>query len=141
MHDMMLRVWENLIGRLDGPMHLRVLLQPTVATILAVRAGMSDARRNRPVFLWAVLTNKSQRRELLRQGWQDIGKVFAIALVLDLIYQLIVHRTVYPLELLISATLLAIVPYVLVRGPASRIARPFMRRSDRGKSSGAARGR
>jgi hypothetical protein len=39
------------------------------------------------------------------------------------VYQLVVHRGVYTLELLITAVALAIVPYILVRGPISRIAR------------------
>jgi len=49
--------------------------------------------------------------------------VFILAMVLDSIYQLIVHRGVYVLELLITAAILAIVPYVLIRGPVNRIAR------------------
>jgi len=39
------------------------------------------------------------------------------------VYQLIVHRGVYILELLITAVTLAIVPYILLRGLISRIAR------------------
>src|SRR5262245_2431703 len=72
-------------------------------------------------FLWAVLWNPAHRHELLRQGWKDVGKVFATTL--DVVYQLIVHRGVYSLELLITAMTLAIVPYVLLRGPISRIAK------------------
>jgi len=63
------------------------------------------------------------RRELLRQGWKDVGKVFLLATILDVVYQLIVHRGVYTLELLITAVTLAIVPHFLVRGPISRIAK------------------
>jgi len=59
----------------------------------------------------------------LREGWKDVGKVFLIATILDVVYQLIVHRGVYILEFLITAVTLAIVPYVLVRGPVSRIAK------------------
>jgi hypothetical protein len=59
----------------------------------------------------------------LGHAWQDVGKVFIVAMILDAIYQLIVHRGVYVLEMLITATLLAIVPYILLRGPVNRIAR------------------
>ena len=123
MNEIFARVWHNLGGRLTGPMNLRLIKQPTVATILAIRAGLRDARQNRPAFLWGVLRNPAHRRELLRQGWKDVGKVFVLATILDLVYQLIVHRRVYILELLITAVTLAIVPYVLVRGPISRIAK------------------
>jgi hypothetical protein len=98
-------------------MNLRLIIQPAVATILAIRAGLRDAHQDRALFFWAVLWNPAQRRELLRQGWKDVGKVFVLATILDVVYQLIVHRGVYSLELLITAMTLAIVPYVLVRGP------------------------
>jgi hypothetical protein len=52
-----------------------------------------------------------------------VGKVFLVATILDVVYQLIVHRSVYTLELLITAVTLAIIPYVLLRGPISRIAK------------------
>ena len=117
------RVWVNLSGRLTGPMNLRLIIQPTVATILAIRAGLRDAHQNRGPFLWAVLWNPAHRRELLKQGWKDVGTVFLIATILDVVYQLIVHRGVYILELLITAVALAVIPYVLFRGPISRIAR------------------
>ncbi len=123
MNDIFARIWENLNARLTGPMNLRFIIQPTVATILAIRAGLRDAHQNRPAFLWAVLWNPAHRRELLRQGWKDVGKVLLLATILDVIYQLIVHRGVYILELLITAVVLAVIPYVLFRGPISRIAK------------------
>ena len=123
MNEILARVWHNLGARLAGPMNLRLIIQPTVATILAIRAGLRDARQDRPAFLWGVLRNPAHRRELLRQGWKDVGKVFLLATILDVVYQLIVHKGVYILELLITAVTLAIVPYVLFRGPISRIAK------------------
>ena len=123
MDDIFARVWQNLGARLTGPMNLRLILQPTVATILAVRAGLRDAREKRGPFLATVLRNPAHRRELLRQGWKDVGKVFLLAAILDVIYQLIVHRGVYIFELLLTAVILAIVPYVLVRGLITRIAK------------------
>jgi hypothetical protein len=104
-------------------MNLRLIIQPAVATILAIPAGLRDARHDRLPFFWAVLWNPAHRRELLRQGWKDVGKVFVLAVILDVVYQLVVHRGVYTLELLITAVILAIVPYILVRGLTSRIAK------------------
>jgi hypothetical protein len=123
MDEILNRVWENLLGRSAGPMSFRMIMQPTVATIIAIRAGLNDAREGRPAFLWAALSNPAYRPELLRQGWKDVGKVFIFAMVLDAIYQLIVHRGVYILEMLLTAIALAIVPYLLVRGPVNRLAR------------------
>jgi len=121
--DIVQRVWDNLIGRGSGPMNFRVIVQPLVATIIAVRAGLKDAREGRPAFFWTVLTDERSRQELLHEGWKDIGKVFIVATILDSIYQLRVHHAVHVLELLITATVLAIIPYLLIRGPVNRIAR------------------
>jgi len=121
------RVWEMLIGRVDGPFHFRLLLQPTAAAILAIRAGLRDARNNRPPFVfWAIFTNRDARHDLRRQGWTDVGKVFIVAIVLDVIYDIVVYRWVYPGQALIVAVVLAFVPYLLIRGPATRVARRFI---------------
>ena len=123
MEEVLKRVWDNLIARASGPMNFRLIIQPAVASLLAIVAGLKDAREDLPTFLWTAVTNRAHRPELFRQGRNDVGKVFALAVLLDAIYQLIVQRGVYVLELLIVATSLAVVPYILLRGPVSRIAK------------------
>jgi len=59
---------------------------------------------------------------------KDIGRVFVIAVVLDTTYQLVVFRWIYPIQLLIVAVACAVVPYVLVRGPITRLARLLYRK-------------
>jgi hypothetical protein len=117
------RGWEDLVGRWGGPMSFRLLIQPTVAILFALRAGIKDARQNEPPFLWAVLSNPDSRPTRLRQAWGDVGTVFIVALVLDSIYQVVVHAGIFTLELLVTATFLALVPYVVSRGLVTRIAR------------------
>jgi hypothetical protein len=129
MEDILRRFSQDLIGRSSGPMNFRLLIQPIVASALAIRAGLKDAREGRPAFLWAAITNHAYRSELLRQGSRDIGKVFVLAIILDAIYQLIVQRGVYLLELLVVATLLAIVPYIMIRGPINRIGAALYRKA------------
>jgi hypothetical protein len=60
--------------------------------------------------------------DLLRHGWKAIGRVFVLAILMDVIYQLIVVRWIYPLELIIVAISLAVIPYLLIRGPVNRLA-------------------
>lgn len=104
-------------------MNFRLIIQPAVAILFAIRAGLRDARNGQPPFLWAIFSDPGQRHELLRQGWKDVGTVFIVALILDSIYQVIVHSGIYTLELLITATVLAIVPYAMIRGLVTRIVR------------------
>ena len=122
MDEFFTRVFENLVGRVEGPMKFRMILQPLVACILAIRAGLRDARENKPPFFWALAFNPEHRRDLLKQGWKDIGKVFIAAVILDVVYQVVVLRMVYPGEAIIVATLLALIPYLLLRGLVTRLA-------------------
>jgi hypothetical protein len=123
MEDLLARIFENLIARVSGPMKFRVLLQPIMASIFAIRAGLQDAKAGRPVFFWALLTDPAHRAGMIKDGWKSVGKVFVLALVLDVAYQIIVSRFVYPGEALIVAFVLAIVPYLILRGPVNRLAR------------------
>lgn len=121
MRDTLLRMFNDVIGRLDGPLHFRFFLQPLMAIFFAVRDGLRDAREDRPAYFWSVFTDSASRGEMLRDGWKSVSKVFIIALVLDVIYQVIALRWFYPLETLLVAVLLALVPYLIVRGPVNRI--------------------
>lgn len=120
------RVSEMLVGRTDGPLSIRFVFQPAVAAIFAIRAGLNDASDRRTPFLRSLFKNPAQRRDLLREGWKDIGKVFIIAVVLDVVYAVVVHRWIFPGQALLIGTVLAIVPYVMVRGPVTRIASAHM---------------
>jgi len=104
-------------------MAFRLIMQPAVAVLFAIRAGLRDAREGQPPFLWTVFSHPGRRHQLLREAWGDVRNIFILALALDSIYQVIVHSGVYALELLFTATILALVPYVIVRGLVTRIAR------------------
>ena len=119
---------EQLLGRLSGPLNFRLVVMPTVVTLLALRADRRDAREGRPAFLGAFIKDPAERRRLFRSALKDIGRVFIVAIVLDTAYQLIVFHWVYPGQLLTVAIVCAVVPYVLVRGPITRIARLLHRK-------------
>jgi hypothetical protein len=48
---------DMLIGRVDGPLAFRIMVQPAVAALLAIRAGLRDARAGRPAYGWTVATD------------------------------------------------------------------------------------
>jgi hypothetical protein len=123
MEELFARLHDAVVSRLHGPMKFRFILQPLMAAIFAVRAGMADGRSGRPAFLWSLFSNPAGRADLLKDGWKDIAKVFTIAVVMDLVYQFIVMKRLYPLKALLVATVLCIVPYIVIRGPVSRLVR------------------
>ena len=122
MDEMLARFWEHLGDRIGGPLTFRLILQPVMAGLLATRAGLADARAGRPPYFWTILTDPAHRRDLLREGWKAVAKVFILAVAIDVAYELIVFRRIYPGEVLLVAFLLACVPYLLIRGPVNRIA-------------------
>lgn len=123
MEDLWSRIVVDLAGRLDGPLWFRLVMQPSIACVLAIRDGLADARARRSPFALSLATSRGQRAVLARDAWRGVGKVFCVAAALDVAYQWIVFRFVYPGEVLLVASSLALLPYVLVRGLANRLAR------------------
>ena len=123
MDDIWMRFVENMNDRVSGPMKFRLLLQPAMAAFFAIRAGLNDARTGKPPYFWSLVTDPAHRVDMLKDGWKGVGKVFLIALLLDVIYQAIVLKFVYPGEAIYVAFVLAILPYLILRGLVTRIAR------------------
>jgi len=121
MEDILARIYENLAGRVSGPMKFRLILQPLMAIIFAIKDGMKDAREGQVPYFWALFTSPGHRRDMLKSGWKSVGKIFVIALVLDAVYQYIELSWFYPGEAVLVAFILAIVPYLVLRGPINRL--------------------
>src|SRR5947199_10634857 len=124
--DMIARGWENFLARPQGPLNLRFIIQPTLASIIALRAGLKDAKAGRPAYLWAVFTDSDYRKIFLHGGLKDLRIPIVVGTTLDVIYQIIIHRWVYPLELLFTVTLLVLVHYLILRGPVKCITSQFV---------------
>lgn len=122
MEEMLRTAWNELMGRAAGPMHMRLIVQPAVVVFLAIRAGTRDARQGNPPYLWTILTDSDQRKRLLHEGWKDVAKIFTMAVILDLVYSLVVLHRIFPMQTLMVAVILAIVPYLLLRGVVTRLA-------------------
>ena len=113
--------WEGIVARLDGPLHFRFIMQPSVASILAIIDGFKDAKKGKPPYFWAVLVTPGHRKELIKGGWKSICKVFILAMILEGVYQVITHHLDFRGYVLVAAFSLAIFPYLLLRGPTNRI--------------------
>jgi hypothetical protein len=137
MDHIWVRVGSQLLDRVSGPMKFRLILQPAMAAFFAIRSGLADAKAGKPPYLWALLWDRGQREAMLKDGWKSVGRVFILALVLDVVYQIIVLRFVYPGEAVIVAVVLAIVPYLIVRGLTTRIVRK-KRAESKARASGIA---
>ena len=126
--NMLTRGFGQLIDRLRGPLNFRLVIMPTVVTVLAMRGAWKDFREGRPAFLGVLIKDPVERSRLFRSALKDIGKIFIVAIVLDTVYQLMVFRFVYPVQVLVVAVVCAVVPYALVRGPITLVARVLYRK-------------
>ena len=109
--------------RIEGPLKFRFLLQPFIATIVAVKSGIADAKAGRTPYFWSLFSEPDQLSRHLREGWKSVSRVFLFALFLDIAYQWIVSRRFHPGQAFLVAITLAIVPHLLFLGTVNRILR------------------
>jgi hypothetical protein len=123
MDDVLTRIGTQLLERVSGPMKFRLVLQPCMAAFFAIKAGLADAKLGKPPYFYALLWDQGHREDLLKNGWKSVGRVVILAIVLDVIYQIIEIHFVYIGEAIIVAFILAVLPYLILRGLVTRLAR------------------
>jgi hypothetical protein len=114
---------EDLPARFTGRGRLRFILQPTIAIILGARGGVADARAGNPPYLFGLLFHGERRGELLRSGWAAIRNLLAAGIVMDLVFQLVLYRSVHPGAALVVGPIFIGGPYALSRALSNRVAR------------------
>ena len=119
---------DQFLGRFSGPLNFRLVVMPTVVTVLALRAVWKDLKDGRPAFLGIWIQDPVERNRVFRSALKDIGKIFIVAVVLDTAYQVMVFRWVYPGMVLVVAVVCAVVPYFLIRGPVYLVAHHLLRK-------------
>src|ERR1700730_5613277 len=126
MADIWTLIANQLQDRVSGPMKFRIVLQPIMATLLAIRSGIKDAKSGTRPYFWSLLSTPGHRLEMIKAGWKSVGRLFFLAVGLDLIYKIIVQPSIHLRAAIFVAIVLAIVPYTLLRGIVTRIARRVM---------------
>ena len=129
--DVFSRGSDQLLGRISGPLNLRLIITPTVSTILAVRDGWKGAHRGESSFLWDVLHHPAaERKAVYHAVWASLKKVILLAFVLDLIYQLYVFRAYFVFQTLLLVLVLAVIPYTVIRGLTTRVTNALTKRTN-----------
>lgn len=122
MLSIMTDLWEGFDARLTGPGAFRFYIQPLMAVALGIRDGLRDAHEGKSPYVIGVLFEKAHRKEELHSAFINTLIPFAIAFVLDLIYQWIIFDHLRLLGALMVGILLIAIPYILTRGLTNRIA-------------------
>lgn len=122
MEDILTRFWRDIIERFGGPLTLRFILQPLMATILGARDGWIRARERRSGDVLNTINVTTKRRAAMRAAWRSIRNVFVLAVALDTIYQIVILHWFYPGETLVIALVVALLPYLCVRSVVAMLA-------------------
>jgi hypothetical protein len=122
MDDLWHLIADQISDRVSGPMKFRIVLQPLMATFLAVRSGLRDAKSGARPYFWSLVTTPGHRGAMLKEGWKSIARLFFLAMVLDIVYQIFVQHSFHLRAALLVAIVLAILPYLILRGIVTRIA-------------------
>jgi hypothetical protein len=102
-----------------------------MAAIAALRDGVKDARLGRRPYLWALMLGVRDAEGRSGRLWEGIvstARILILGVVMDTVYQWVEFKTFYPMQAAVIAVLLAFVPYLLLRGPAERIAHHWIGR-------------
>jgi len=113
----------DLVARLSGPGRMRFIFQPVAAILLGARDGVKDARAGVPPFLSALVFHGARRPGMLRSALVSVRDLVAIAILLDVVSQVLIFRMVHPGVALIFGPVLIATPYALSRALANRISR------------------
>lgn len=112
----------QLFDRIGGPLHLRLILQPCIAAIFGYLDGVKDARAGAPPYFWRVANvPQAERRALIKHGWASVGKVFILAFLFDCAFQYVSYKSIAILPAIAVAVILAILPYLFLRGLVNRL--------------------
>lgn len=128
MEDWINNFLNNVGIRHEGPMSFRLYLQPVMSLIYAILAGVRDAKAGREPFLKGLILGHTSRKDSLKELWKDVGKVFILAAIMEIIFEIIEFKTVHPLEVIRVSFFLAIVPYLIFRGIVERIVSLFIKK-------------
>lgn len=118
----MTTLWQVIAESLGGRGQMRLILQPSMATIIGIRMGISDAKLGESPFLWRLAT-ADDRRHVARTAFRKVLIPFCIAIVLDGVLQYLALGYVRPLAAVIVGLLLIFVPFAISRALTNRVYR------------------
>lgn len=123
------KFFDDILARLSGAGRLRFILQPTIALLIGRRDGIRDFQTRRPPFLVGLVLHPTHRHDLLRSAFVSVRDLVAIAIILDVVSQLLIFREIRPGAALLVGPVLITFPYSISRALGNRIARWRARQS------------
>ncbi len=115
--------FEDIPKRLAGPGRFRFILQPLMAIILGILGGRADARVGRPPYLYGIIFDAAQRRELIRSAFLTISNLLLMGILMDSVFQWVILGASYPGAALVVGPVLIVFPFTVSRALTNRLTR------------------
>ena len=115
--------WEGIVDVASGRGQLRLVLQPTIAILVGIRLGITDAKLGAEPFIKRLTFAGKDRAELAKEAALTVIVPFCIAIVLDGILQYLTLGYVRPLAALVVGAILIWIPFSIARSFTNRIYR------------------
>ncbi len=122
---------EYLQAMWDGPGHLRFIIQPMVAMLLAARDGRADADAGASPYIVSIFQERAHPGTKLRELVQRLTLPLCLAFGIDLVLQAVIRGQVRPLYSVAFACVFVVLPYAVVRALTNRAVSPRGRRRAR----------
>jgi hypothetical protein len=116
------RISETLQQRVGGLFSFRFILQPIMAAVMAMFDGYGDAKAQETPYLQKMISAPREMKSNLSDALFSTARIILLGLAMDAIFQIVVFDSFFPFEAAFVAILLAVLPYVLLRGPFARLA-------------------
>lgn len=93
-----------------------------MASLVAARDGYRDAKSGDSAFMQVMVSDRALRKVRVNKALVATSKIILLSVIMDTVFQILVLKAFYPFEIVIVTLLLALLPYVILRGPFRRIA-------------------
>ena len=105
-----------------GPGHLRILIQPTIAVLFGIRDGRMDSHAGqRPFGVVFRATRGAARWAHVKHNLRRILVPLCLAIILSMVFQYVVRRSVHLLPAFLFAAIFVALPYLAAREISNRI--------------------
>jgi hypothetical protein len=114
---------DELPQRFTGPGRLCFILQPMLAILLGIRGGLRRCQGGKSSLPVRIALRRWTSKRIVAKWDGGHSHLLAVWIIMDVVFQLIIYRSVHPGAALLVGPILICFPYVLCRALTTGLAR------------------